>query len=143
MIFVFQAFTGYGFTLGVRPVVAPAKVCVILFTAPEDSLQIASSIAQFSAPLAGCSVFGPFSSGNPDIDDATTKGMIPGFIILHADRDNKAADALTYKLQGELPFRRSYKPFPSTFTMYQNEGKMNETVMWLQFGSGVKWIGQK
>jgi len=135
IVFVLRAFQQYRNAMQGRP-------CVIWFSAPLDTLPMAFAIAQFSSTVSGCMTFGPTPPGNPDLDEEATDGMIPGVVLLHADRDNQGANELALTLQAELNFRRSYKLLSKKFVHYQNQGKMNETVMWLQFGTGTKWNTQ-
>lgn len=118
------------------------KPCVIYFTAMPDSLPLASAMAQFSNSVSGCFTFGPDVVGNPDIDDMAKDGMVPGVILVHILRGDKAALGLQERLGNQIQTRLSYKPptIPRDHLYAGNEFKDHtESFIWLQFGTGVKW----
>ncbi|SPE24854.1 hypothetical protein SBA2_230004 [Acidobacteriia bacterium SbA2] len=128
----------YGFEVGAKK---QGKPCTILITAPPDSASIASALHSLAGAVSGCRDFGHWEEGNPDIDEVITKGAISGVVILHADRENRAANNLAINLQGEFIFKRSYKPMDTKVPLYPGQGDPNDTVIWLQFGSGITRIG--
>lgn len=137
IIYLLQAFQVYrGYIKG-----AP---CVIWITAPSDSLPLASTVAQFSNSVSGCSTFGPFPSGNPDLDEDVMDGMVPSVIVLHAPRDDRAAGELEMRLGNLIQTRRSYTP-PKTPKprLYQSLHQYTESFIWLQFGTNTKWNSER
>lgn len=118
------------------------KPCVLWITSPADSIPLASAIARLSSTVSGCATYGPTGPGNPDLDSETMGGMIPGVIVVHANRGDQGAAAMITQLQNYIQVRLSYKPLSDKFVHYQNQGKMHEDVIWLQFGTGTKWNGQ-
>ena len=113
--------------------------CVIWITAPADSLPLASSLAQLSNSVSGCSTFGPFPSGNPDGEDVLD-GMVPGVIVIHAPRDDRAANQLESNLANQIQVGRSFKPPKTPKTrLYQSLHQYRESFIWLQFGTNAKW----
>lgn len=121
---------------------AIGRPCAVVITAPPDSLPLAQAVAEISITVSNCPTYGPDPQGNPDLDEETLTGMIPGKILIHAPRNDKFADQLQRTLQDVLPVERSYKPLPNKFENYQGQGKMGESVLWLQFGTNIKWIGE-
>jgi hypothetical protein len=138
MKYMAQEFGVYGFEAGAK---IQGKPCTILTTAPPDSASVASAVHSLAGAVSGCRAFGYWDEGNPDIDEVITKGSIPGTVIIHADRENKAANSLAINLQSEFIFKRSYKPMETKSPLYQGQGDPNDNVIWLQFGSGITRIG--
>ena len=112
--------------------------CVVRLTAPPDSLPMASMVAQFSNSVSGCYTFGPEGPGNPDLDKIAIEGMIPDAIVFHAARDDKAADELFNRLSNQIQLRRSYE-IPNEIRNYRIPEQGQEHIIWLQFGTRVKW----
>jgi len=116
--------------------------CVLRVTASPDSLPLASAVAQFSNSVSGCFTFGPDPAGDPDVDKAALDGAIPGMVVFHADRDDKAADALFTNLGNQIQLRRSYDPLPQAILNFSVPATGRVRVIWLQFGAGVTWNSQ-
>jgi len=126
LMYMMQAFRSYrGMLGGYMPI-----PCQVRFTAPADSREIAGTLSEFSIQVTNCTTFGPMgTSESPDEEHDTLTGMVPGTIVFHSRREDKAAFALYGNLSNLLPLKGSYeipKGSPPNF-------------IWLQFGSGVKW----
>jgi len=134
IIYLLQAFQIYRLEQHGKP-------CVIYLTSMPDSSALASVVAQFSNSVSGCSTFGPDAVGNPDLDDMAADGMVPGVILIHAQRDDKAALRLQERLGNQIQTRLSYKPptLPKNRLYAGSRDNYRENFVWLQFGSGVKW----
>jgi hypothetical protein len=132
IIYLLQAFQIYRGAQNGKP-------CVIWITAPPESKPLASVVAQFSNSVSGCHTFGPSPLGNPDLDEEAMRGMIPAVIVVHMARDDRAAGELLMHLGNQIQCRMSYEPLSSQFVHYQDQGKMGESIVWLQFGTNVKW----
>src|ERR1700686_2669995 len=103
-------------------------------------MPLASAVAQFSNSVSGCSTFGPFPPGNPDLDEDVLDGMVPGAIVVHAPRDDKAADTLAMHLGNQIQVRRSFTPSKTPKSrIYQSLHQYTESFIWLQFGTNTKW----
>jgi hypothetical protein len=115
--------------------------CVIYITATPDTLALASAVAQFSNSVSECSTFGPMPVGNPDTDDMTMDGMVPRVVVVHTQRDDKAALELQERLGNQIQTRLSYKPpkIPKDHLYAGSRYNYTERFVWLQFGTGVKW----
>lgn len=138
MLYMAEQFGVYGFEVGGRP---KGKPCTILTTAPPDSASIAEAVHMLAGSVSGCRAFGFWEQGNPDIEEVIAKGSVPGVVVLHADRGNAAANSLAINLQSEFVFRRSYEPMQSHVPLYGGQGDPNDSVIWLQFGSGIGHLG--
>jgi hypothetical protein len=133
LIYLLQAFQIYRGAQSGRP-------CVLWITATSDSAALASVVAQFSNSVSGCFTIGPVSSEIPDLDDDVMDGMVPGVIVLHAPRDDTAADQLQVHLGNQIQVRRSYKsPRTPKTRLYSSVHQYKESFIWLQFGTNVKW----
>jgi hypothetical protein len=130
LMYMLQAFRSYrGMLGGYKPI-----SCLVRLTAPPDSGPIPSTLSQFSIQVTNCTTFGPMLTGqSPDEERDALTGMVPGVIVFHSRRDDKAAFALFDNLSSLLPLKRSYevpKGSPENF-------------IWLQFGSDVQWNSQR
>ncbi len=122
-IYLLQAFSIYRHALDGSP-------CQIKVTAPPESQSMASMVAQFSNSVSSCNTFGPFETrSNPDVEKETMDGMVPGLIIFHAVRNDKAADQLFIALGNQIQLKRSYEIPPGS----------PKHLVWLQFGTRTKW----
>ena len=137
-IYLLEAFNTYRHAQNGRP-------CVILLSEPTGGGSMASMVGQFSNSVSGCFTFGPMDSRiDPDVEEQATNGMIPGMIVLHAARDDKAADQLLIHLGNQIQVKRSFD-LPSAIErrpMYSIPTPGRETLIWLQFGPDVKWNEQ-
>jgi hypothetical protein len=102
-------------------------------------MPLARAVAQFSNSVSDCFTFGPEAGGDSDTDDAARNGMIPGVIVFHAERDDKAADQLFNLLGNQIQLRRSYRPIPPTIRNFSIPATGKIRMIWLQFGTGVVW----
>jgi hypothetical protein len=130
-IYLLQAFASYRHALG-----GVDKPCQVKVTAPPESgsLAMASMVAQLSVAASNCSTFGPMDSSiDPDVDKEAMNGMVPGVIVFHAAKGDRAADQLFSALSNQIQLRRSYD-VPTSSSL--------EHFIWLQFGTGVKWNSQ-
>jgi len=130
LMYMQQAFRSYrGMLGGFKPI-----SCQIRITAPSNSGPMPSTVAEFSIQVTNCATFGPMpSNDNPDEERDAITGMVPGVIVFHARKNDKAAFALFDNLSNLLPLKRSYdvpKGSPDNF-------------IWLQFGSNMQWNSQK
>jgi hypothetical protein len=100
-------------------------------------------VAQFSNSISGCFTFGPDEnlSLNPDLEKRAMNGMVPGTIVFHAAREDRAANELFMRLGNLLPLKRSFEvPSPSERArIYSIPNPGREDVIWLQFGTNVQW----
>lgn len=137
-IYLLQAFNIYRHAQNGKP-------CVILLSAPSDGGLMASMVAQFSNSVSGCFTFGPFPpDSDPDVEKRTTDGAVPNKIVFHAARDDKAADQLFMSLGNLIQLKRSYE-MPSVAErthMYRIPTQGQEDLVWLQFGTNVRWNEQ-
>jgi hypothetical protein len=130
LMYMLQAFRGYrGMIGGFKP-----TSCHIRVTAPSNAGPIPSAISGFSIQVTNCETYGPMPVGDsPDEERDTLTGMIPGVIVFHSRRGDKAAFALFDNLSNLLPLKRSFdvpKGSPDDF-------------IWLQFGSDVHWNSER
>jgi hypothetical protein len=132
IIYLLEAFHTYR-------VYAKGEPCVLRVTAPPDSMPLASAVAQFSNSVSGCFTFGPDALGNPDVEEVAMKDMVTGKIVFHMERDDKAADQLFNRLGNQIQLQSSYKPIPEAIRNFSVPVTGKVRVIWLQFGSGVKW----
>ena len=78
------------------------------------------------------------ASTNPDVGTQTTKGMVPGLIVLHAARNNRAANQLFINLGNLIQLKRSYDlPAASERKRLYQDVDQGDLV-WLQFGTDVR-----
>lgn len=136
LTYLLQAFQAYRIGMNGKP-------CVLWITAPTDAMPMAETIAQFSNSVSGCFTFGPTGPGNPDVDEETMDGMVPGAIVLHRTRDDNQTARLAMNLGRVLPIQESFKPLSTKYVHYQDQGKRSERVIWLQFGTNVKWNSER
>jgi hypothetical protein len=123
------------------------EACVIWLSEPQPSTtNLASQVAQFSNSVSDCFTFGPFpGGGNPDLDKEALDGMVSDSVVVHITRGDKAALTLFDNLSSLMKTKLNYD-FPPTIRSHyvlppQFAGK--ERVVWLQFGTEVKWTSQK
>jgi hypothetical protein len=141
-IYLLQAFSIYRHALNGRR-------CVLMITAPADNKNgnlMASMVAQFSNSVSGCFTFGPMdANSDPDVEKRAEAGMVPDKIVFHADRGDAAADQLFTALGNLIQLKRSYDvpPAADRAHLYSIPNPGDETVIWLQFGSDVKWNEQR
>jgi hypothetical protein len=121
--------------------------CVIWISSPPTATStLSSELAQFSNSVSDCFTFGPFpGGGNPEYDKEATRGMVPDTVIFHAKKDDKAAFQLFGNLASLFKTKLSYE-LPSDIKSHyrlpaQIAGK--EEVIWLQFGTEVKWNSER
>jgi hypothetical protein len=121
------------------------KPCVIMITAPSDSNMLPSIVGQFSNSVSDCTTFGPMiSSIDPDVEKRARDGMVPNKVVFHAARDNRPADRLFTSLGNLIQLQRSYDlPSPAERThLYRIPTPGQEDLVWLQFGTDVRWNEQ-
>ncbi len=114
--------------------------CVVMVTAPPESGQLASVVAQFSNSVSGCFTFGPMNANiDPNVETETMNGMVPDKVVFHAASDDKAADQLFVFLGNQIQLKRSYQlpPKPNYQLPPSIHGRVH--VVWLQFGTNAKW----
>lgn len=123
------------------------RQCVMWFSEPQNAhSHLAGEVAQFSNVVSDCSTFGPFpGANNPDLEKETIDGIVPDAVVFHMDRNDKAALILFDQLASVLPLKMSYVPLPNRKTHYSlgPNAKGNETVIWFQFGTDVKWNSER
>ena len=115
---------------------------MIMITAPSDSNLMPSMVGQFSNSVSDCTTFGPMNSSvDPDVERRARDGMIPDKVVFHAARGNQAADRLFNALDGLLQLKHNYDlPSAAERThLYGIPTPGQEDLIWLQFGSSVKW----
>jgi len=137
-LYLLQAFSIYRHALDGKP-------CVIMVTAPRASNGMASMVAQFSNSVSGCFTFGPMDSDiDPDVEKRARDEVIPNKIVFHAYRDDKAANQLSTPLGNLIQLQRSYDlPSASERThLYSIPTAGQEDLIWLQFGTNVRWNEQ-
>jgi hypothetical protein len=134
IIYLLQAFDIYRHARSGTP-------CVIMVTAPPDSAQLASVVAQFSNSVSDCYTFGPMPFNlDPDVEKETTSGMVPNMIVFHQERGDKAAGQLFSSLGNYFQLKLSYElPVKRNYSVPE---KGREKLVWLQFGSGARWNSQ-
>lgn len=123
------------------------RQCVMWFSEPPNAhSHLAGEVAQFSNVVSDCFTFGPFpGDSNPDFEKEASDGMVPDTVVFHMDRNDKAAFTLSGQLASLLPLKISYVPLPNRKAHYSlgPNAKGNETVIWLQFGTDVKWSSER
>ncbi len=140
-IYLLQAFNIYRHALN-------GKKCVLMITAPAESKNrsaTASMITQFSNSVSGCFTFGPMdANADPDVEKRAEAGMVPDKLVFHADRGNAAAEQLFTNLGNLIQLKRSYDvpPAAARAHLYNIPNQGDENLIWLQFGSNVKWNEQ-
>jgi hypothetical protein len=124
------------------------KPCVLLVSAPSESKESngrASMVAQFSNSVSGCYTFGPMdTSVDPDVEKRAKDGMVPNKVVFHAARGKPAIEQLFVNLGNLMQLKRSYD-IPSEAErarLYSIPNAGQEDVIWLQFGTDVKWNEQ-
>lgn len=140
-ISLLQAFNTYRHGLNGRR-------CVVMLTAPADSRNantMALMIAQLTNSVSGCFTFGPMdANADPDVEKRAQVGMVPDKIVFHAARGDAAADQLFMNFGNLIQLKRSYDmPSPKERAhLYSIPNPGDERIIWLQFGSNVKWNEQ-
>jgi len=125
------------------------RPCVLYLTETTNTdPSVASQVAQFSNPISDCFTFGPVGGPigyNPDLEKIALDGMVPDAIVFHMDRNDKAAFTLAGQLGSLLPLRISYAPLPNRKVLYALPPNIagKETLIWLQFGTNVKWNSER
>jgi hypothetical protein len=123
------------------------RQCVMWFSEPQNAhSHLAGEMAQFSNVVSDCSTFGPFpGANNPDFEKEASDGMVPDAVVFHMDRNDKAAFALSGQLASLLPLKISYVPLRNRNAHYSlgPNAKGDETVIWFQFGTDVKWNSER
>jgi hypothetical protein len=136
-----QAFNSYRHSLN-------GKRCVVMLTAPadiRDSGAMAVTVAQLTNSVSGCFTFGPMDANvDPDIEKRAEDGMVPDKIVFHAARGDAAAEHLFENFGNVIELKRSYDvPSPEERAhLYSIPNSRDETIIWLQFGTNVKWNEQ-
>jgi hypothetical protein len=135
-VYLLQAFRAYYYGIGGTRI-----PCQIEITSPPDGGPLPMLIGQLSIQADNCGTFGPMDGNmNPDVEKITNEGMIPGVVVFHAARDDKAADTLFGNLASLVPLKRSYSlPAPNGIAPPVDP---QEHQIWLQFGPNVKWNNQ-
>jgi len=117
--------------------------CVIWISVPPTATSnLSSEIAQFSNSVSDCFTFGPFpGGGNPEYDEEANNGMIPDTVIFHAKKQDIAANQLFGSLSSLFKTKLSYELPPKIRVHYSLPAQIagKEKVIWLQFGTEVKW----
>jgi hypothetical protein len=67
--------------------------------------------------------------------------MVPDVIVFHAAREDKAAEQLFIHLGNYIPLQRSKLPKKKYYQL--PVGVEHPHVVWLQFGTNVKWNSQR
>jgi hypothetical protein len=140
-IYLLQAFDIYRHALN-------GKKCVLMVTAPAESKNgntMPRMVAQFSNSVSGCFTFGPMdANADPDVEKRAEAGMVPDKIVFHADRGNPSAEQLFMSLGNLIQLKRSYDipPAAARAHLYNIPNQGDENLIWLQFGSDVKWNEQ-
>jgi hypothetical protein len=115
--------------------------CVVRITAPKSAEGYAVMISSFSIAVDNCSTFGPMIGDvDPDEIEDTNIGMVPDAIVLHARKDDEAANALFVELSNQVHLVRSYDTGRAN---YQVPPQGYRHVVWLQVGSNVKWNSER
>jgi hypothetical protein len=122
------------------------RPCVMWFTEPRKShTHLSGEVIQFSHVVSDCFSFGA-PAINPDDEKDALDGMVPDAVVFHMDRNDKAARTLADNLGSLLPIQVSYEPLPKRTEPRYSLGpnaKGDETVVWLQFGTDVKWNSER
>ena len=117
-----------------RRAIGETAPCEVKITAPPASYALASSIGALANNASLCAVSGPQATGsNPDVDRDTFDGIDPEKVILHAPRDDQAANQMQNGLSNFIEIRRSYD-VPAGH---------QPNFIWLQFGTNTKWYSKK
>jgi hypothetical protein len=123
-----------------------SRPCVMWFTEPRSSrTHLSGEVMQFSHVVSDCFSFAA-PVMNPDDEKDALDGMVPDVVVFHMDRNDKAARTLADNLGSLLPIQVSYEPLPKRTEPRYSLGpnaKGDETVVWLQFGTDVKWNSEK
>src|SRR5260370_39416305 len=118
--------------------------CVIWISVPPTATStLSGEVAQFSNSVSDCFTFS--GGGNPESDEEAIRGMVPDTVIFHTKKDDKAAFQLFGNLGSLFKTKLSYE-LPSNIRLHyslppQIAGK--EKVIWLQFGTEVRWNGER
>jgi len=137
IIYMLQAFSMFR-------TAAHGEMCVMSFTVPASgsSGAMAMTIAQLSNSVSGCNTIGPDDgTRDPDIRAHALNGMVSDAIVLHAGRDDKAANTLFDALGNQIKIVRSYD-VPSKLNYIAPPGGFPHTI-WLQFGDKVEWNSER
>lgn len=131
MMGVIAAFKKY--RRAIEPV-PPAASPGILISAADDSRELAGQVTQWAVFGAGI--------GNGDLqnigvrpenlDVESQRGMVQNVLLIHAVPDAPGVLTLSDDLASLLPTRR-------VFTMPETPAPIPPNVIWLQFGSGLRW----
>lgn len=119
-----------------------------MLTAPPDSKNanaMALMVAQLTNAVSGCFTFGPMDANvDPDDEKRAEAGMVPEKIVFRAARGDAAADQLFVNFGNLIQLKRSYDvPSPKERAhLYSIPNQGDETMIWLQFGTNVKWNEQ-
>jgi hypothetical protein len=122
-----------------RRAIGPDAHCWILTTEPSDT--VTQGIGDTSMTIISAGVLGSnCPNGNlrnigvrpQDVEAKSAEGIINGTLVFHALADQKGAEPLFDDLRQMFSaVKRSYT-FPAPVAPADN-------IIWLQFGSGVKW----
>lgn len=113
-----------------RGKIGPNAECQIKITSPDQHSNIAVTIRSLANVGANCQVFGPSDTSiDPDLQEATVRGMVAGKIVFHAAKDALGATELYLLFSNYIPLTRSYDIPPGAPVNF----------IWLQFGPDVKW----
>jgi hypothetical protein len=84
------------------------------------------------------------ANADPDVEKRAEAGMVPDKIVFDAERWNQAAEQLFNGLSNLIQLKRSYDTPTATERSHlcSIPNARREDVIWLQFGTNVKWNDQ-
>lgn len=123
-----RAFNAFKLALG------PNTPVLIKLTATQDTMQMARDMSAFATDDGSkipCKfrVEGPDSLDYPTPEKEAMDGMIPGKLVVHMATDLKGADGLFESLKFRIKAKWKDDPPKSD----------KENIVWLQFGTGLRW----
>jgi len=125
---ILQAFTVYRLRLGGSN--TSPMPCSLKVTSPRESDAKAVMLIQLANLGSQCPTVGPMDeNSDPEVRRETEAGMVDGFIIFHARKEDRDSDELFGILGSIVPLQRSYDVPPGS----------PDHFIWLQFGRNVKW----
>lgn len=117
---------------------------VLYLTAMPDNAEIASAVTQLSNSVSGCFTFGPMSvCDNPDLEDMIKADTVPSEIVVHVQRGDQAGITLQEQLASLIQTRLSYTPPKIAQDHLYTGTPQGSSLVWLQFGAGVRWNSEK
>jgi hypothetical protein len=107
----------------------PETRCQIWITAPDETTDLAHTVAVLASAGSRCVVTALDNKIDPDNENMALDGMEPNTLVLHMARDFPRQDEIFTALSNVFRMKRSYELRPDWKPHF----------IWLQFGTGLQW----